>query len=189
MHFNLIFVGLWIDQIPQSILFILHTKSPPAWTQKGYRPPRIKYSICCPIPGGTPFLGRGYPSLDGGYAIQGTPCPDLAGGTPCPDLAGGTPFLDGGYPILGALIWTWPGYPLSGPCWGTSCLDLVGVSPCLDLVGVPSCLTWLGYPSIQTWLEYPHPIWTWPEYPPPPMGVDKQTNWNYYLSSSFGCGR
>ena len=53
--------------------------------QDAYRPPRIKYSICCPIPGG------------GGHSI-----PDWAGDTPSLDGGGGgTPSLDGGYPIPG----------------------------------------------------------------------------------------
>ena len=49
-------------------------QSPPAWTQEAYRPPRSKYSICCPIPGGRyPIPGRGvpHPSLAEGYH----PCP------------------------------------------------------------------------------------------------------------------
>ena len=52
--------------------------SPPAWTQEACRPPRSKYSICCPIP------GRGTPSWPGGGSI--------------PSLAGGNPFWDWGTP-------------------------------------------------------------------------------------------
>ena len=36
-------------------------ESPPVWTQEAYRPLRSNYSICCPIPGGTPSLARGLP--------------------------------------------------------------------------------------------------------------------------------
>ena len=38
-------------------------ESPPAWTQEAYRPPHIKYSICCLIPGGVPHLWRGVPYI------------------------------------------------------------------------------------------------------------------------------
>ena len=41
-------------------------ESPPAWTQEAYRPQRIKYSICCPIPGGW-----------GGEVPWGTPPPGV----------------------------------------------------------------------------------------------------------------
>ena len=60
-------------------------ESPPAGKQEAYRPPRIKYSICCPIPGGgggrvgTP-LSRihlaGVPPPPSGPG-RGTPCLDL----------------------------------------------------------------------------------------------------------------
>ena len=71
-------------------------ESPPAWTQQEYRPPRIKHSICCPIP-----------------RVGGYPIPDW-GHTP---IAGwGTPLFwpyNGGYPIpgQGTPIWTWLRYP------------------------------------------------------------------------------
>ena len=51
------------------VLSLNKQERPPAWTQEAYRPPYIKYSICCPIlGGGTPsltgvphlWLGRGY---------------------------------------------------------------------------------------------------------------------------------
>ena len=76
--------------------------------------------------------------------------------------------------------------------WVPSPILAVGGVPTFDGVEVPT----LGYPS---------PILTWPGrgvptsgYPPPPSwpgqgkyppGVDKLTNWNYYLPPSYGCGR
>ena len=60
-------------------------ESPPAWTQETYRPRRIKFSICCPVPGGTPCRGvpllGGTPSLGGGGA-PARGCLLLPGGTP-----------------------------------------------------------------------------------------------------------
>ena len=67
--------------------------SPPAWTQEAYRPPLIKYSMCCPVRGG------------GGIPWAGTP------------LAGVTPFQT----WLGGVLWAGPpgwGTPLSWPGWG-----------------------------------------------------------------------
>ena len=54
----------------------IHTikqESPPAWKQEAYRPPHIKYSICCPILGGE---GVPHPWL-GGYSIPGYPHPGV----------------------------------------------------------------------------------------------------------------
>ena len=93
--------------------------------QETYRPRHIKYSICCPIPGG----GGGTPSLVGGY-----PHPDLTkGGTlsldgegkPHLDLAGGGYPIpgQGRYPHHGVLSLSWPGTSHSGTPWkrhGTS---------------------------------------------------------------------
>ena len=81
-------------------------ESPPAWTQEAYRPRRIKYYICCPVPGGYPPSGPGRVPPSRGYL-------PLAWGTP---WAGGTPPWPGGLPPS----WTWLGYP----SWPG------GVSPC-----------------------------------------------------------
>ena len=63
-------------------------ESPPAWTQEACRPQRIKYSICCPIPG---RVG----TLVGGWIPWGTPPLPIGTwggrylGVPHRDLAGG----------------------------------------------------------------------------------------------------
>ena len=123
--------------------------SPPAWTQEAYRPPRSEYSFCCPN-GGYPILG---PDPDRGYLIPGL---DRGGGTPSQVQTGGTPALVRGTwappqsgPGQGTPIWTWPGYPPSGPSQGNL--------PHLDLPRVPPIGTWLGYPPIWTCMGYPQP--------------------------------
>ena len=62
----------------------------PAWTQEAYRPPLIKYSMGCPVPGGGGGTPGGHPPSWGTSSC----CPDLArrGGTP----GGCLPWL--GYP-------------------------------------------------------------------------------------------
>ena len=81
----------------------------------------------------------GYPILGWVVSLSGWGVPHLwMGGTPSLDEEG-TPSLAGVPPI-----WTWLGYPMSGPGWGTP--------PLQDLPGVL-------------------PIWTWLEYPPP--GVNR----------------
>ena len=87
---------------------VIEKESPPAWTQEAYRPRRIKYSICCPIPGGggagVPTMARGVPTLVGGYL----PC--LGGtylGQPVPTLDRGyLPWL--GVPTLARGYLRWP---------------------------------------------------------------------------------
>ena len=51
---------------------VVEQESPPVWTQEAYRPRRIKYSICCSVPGvgGIP-CGGGPPWLD----FAGVPSP------------------------------------------------------------------------------------------------------------------
>ena len=110
-------------------------ESPPAWTQEAYRPRCIKYSICCPVPGGVPHLG--YPPS---WPDQGVPHLRYP---PTLDLAGVPP------PIWiwpGSPHWTWLGSPPSGPGqgpppsgpgqgppvgpgWGTPPLNLTRVPP------------------------------------------------------------
>ena len=73
--------------------------------------------------------------------IASTPSVVLMGEYPIPGegypiLVGGTPSLVVGYPGVPP-IWTWPGYPPSGPGWGTPCLDLAGVSPIFTCLGYP----------------------------------------------------
>ena len=95
--------------------------SSPAWTQEAYRPPLIKYSMCCPVPGGTPGTPSSWP---GRGSTPGWVPPGW--GTPHPDLAQGRGVPQGGCPLAGV-------FP--------SCLDLAGVPPELDLTGI---LPWPG---------------------------------------------
>ena len=101
--------------------------------QEAYRPPRSKYSICYPIPGGTPSLsgvgvGWGSPSWPGGTS-------SLAGGT----SSWGTPILT---------------CPVGTPFWGTPCWDW-GTPICGWIIapshwGNPQEGTWdqsVGYPQ------------------------------------------
>ena len=117
---------------------MLKTRSPPAWTQEAYRPPRIKNSICCPILGVPhPWLG-GIPHPGWGYLTPGQGVPQ--------SWLGGTPSLARvpltwhcwGYTIPG---WEYPipgwGYPI--PSQGT---------PHLTSLGLPH--PWLGYPQPGT---------------------------------------
>ena len=90
--------------------------------------------------------GGGYPPF---WLARGDPgrVPPLAGIPPCPDLVWGTP----------------------GPAGGT-----LGGCP---LAGVPPIVTWPGgYPGQAPpgWGSPPS-NWTWPGYPPPFRGVDRQT--------------
>ena len=161
------FLGLTTNQTLTKLF--VKEESPLGWTQEAYRPPRIKYSICYPIQEGMhpiPGWGGGYPIPGGQYPILGThPHHDLACGGGY--LIPGTRWYHPSYcPIL-----TWPGgYPIPHDKMN-SCLYLARAPP---------------PPPIRTWLGYPHPFWTWPGYPPFECG---QTNWNYCLPSSFGCGR
>ena len=154
--------------------------------QEAYRPLRIKYSIWCPISGGgvPHFRMAGTPPLHGRYPTSGqggthsclAPVWTCLGHPPldlprvCLDLAWVFP------------VWTWPGFPLSGPGLGTPLsgpglytplsrpgqdtplsgpgygtpLSGPGQStPCLDLAMVPPVWTWLWYPPVWTWLWYP----------------------------------
>ena len=131
--------------------------------QETYRPWLIKYSMCCPVLGGTlggcplagvpPFWpGWGYPPSSPG---QGDPRWVPPGwGTPNPYMAGGTL---GEYPLVGVPSnWTWPGGTLGGwpPSWGTPSspgwrgypgqVPLAGVPPQLDLARVPPYLDLAG---------------------------------------------
>ena len=113
----------WIDstclflkyQIDVNLVNIDHkiTRNPPTWRQEAYRPPRIKYSTCCPISGGGG--GARHPCL-GENPILGTPLSWPDWGVPHP--------WPGGYPILGTPILTWsgvvPGKGTETSHWGTS---------------------------------------------------------------------
>ena len=105
-------------------------------------------------------------------------------------LAGGTYLGWGGCLPLGTPILTWPGegYP---PWLGGTYL------------GVPPVLTWPGVPTLvegDTYLGVPPARVSTPPSGPgqgryplgrvgTSLGVDKLTNWNYYLPPSYGCGR
>ena len=135
----------------------------------------LSYPGGTPIPHpwmGYPIPGQGVPTS----LVGGTPCWELARVTPSWDLARVPPLgLGQGYPPLrlgqGYPIGTWPGgIPLSG---------LAGGYPHQDFAR--------GYPPIGTWPGgTPHLDLTWLGGTP---RVDKQTNRNYYLPPSYGCGR
>ena len=109
-------------------------ESPPTWTQEAYlRKRRIKYYICCPVPGvgGTP--AGGYPTLGTTPIGPGQRIPHYCWDW-YPTL--GTPIRPGwevphpcwGYPTSGT---PQLGYPPAGPGWGNS---LAGPG-----WGTPSC--------------------------------------------------
>ena len=99
----------------------LKQESPPAWTQEAYRLSHIKYSISCPIPGGTLSLdGRISPLSPSLVSVPWYPQPGL--GYPLarylPSQGQGAPSQDWGTPQKG----TWDlslGYPRKdmGPWW------------------------------------------------------------------------
>ena len=127
------------------------------------------------------YLGVPHPSLltwMGRVGTLGVPPP------PCSDLDGGVGTLDGGVGTLG--------YAPSWPGWGVCTLGYP----------LPPVLTWTGGGRYLWWrggryLGVPPPPTSWPGQegvgtldgdgldtlgvPPPPPGVDKLTNWNYYL--------
>ena len=139
-----------------------------AWTQEAYRPRCSECSFCCPnwVPPPT--------------------CPDLSGGVPCwggyPTLVP-PPRLDlAGYPPPSQ---TWQGTP---PGRVPPRLNLAGYPP----AGYPPRLDLAGYPPPARPGRVPPPprclphgilgnvakyygIWV------PPLGVEWQTKWNYYL--------
>ena len=179
------------------IWFYLKLESPPAWTQETYRPRRIKYSICCLVPGGTPAGGIPIPP-GGGYPTSDNPHQTWLGGPhlgyPPSDLTRGYPIPTGGYPILGTPIrpsggyptlhsrphQTWPGGTPSlleegYPSWLPPVRPL-GVVPHLgyplsDLAGGGLPISARGYPTLGT------PGCTWPGYPPagPGWGTPRWT--------------
>ena len=107
----------------------LEQESPPAWTQKAYRPPCIEYSFCCPTwvpPPILTWLGGGVPDQCTSFQAGHPPHPDLAGGvpdqqgTPCRVHPSRVPprrvpsQLDlAGYPPG----WTWHGTPPVSAPW------------------------------------------------------------------------
>ena len=121
-------------------------ESPPAWTQKAYRPRHIKYSICCPIwGGGGTYLGQG-----GTYFGFWGNLPQLG----CTYLGQGITYLGQGGTYLGR------GY-LS---WGTTHPDLAGGYlpwPGGTYLGVPSCLDLAGVPP-PTGVDRQTPVKTIP---------------------------
>ena len=116
--------------------FQIWQESLPGWTQEAYWPKRIKYSTCCPIPGGG---GRGYlPWWAGRYL--GVPLPP-------PDLARGRGTCLGGVGTLG-----YP-HPHPGLARGGEYLPWPGVgTPHLDLTGIP-----LPSPGVTENITFPHP--------------------------------
>ena len=132
---------------------------PPIQVQRGYPLARNGVPPVWTWMGGTPSLARGYPH----------PCPN-GWGVPHPWL---------GVPP----IWTWPGYPSPG-LDGKYPIPGQGGTLARSRWGVPPVQGWMGYPPpVQGW-GYP-PGWTWLGYPPagpgrgtpppPPPGVDEQS--------------
>ena len=84
------------------------------------------------------------------------------GGTP--SLAGGVPHPWLGVPQAGVPpIWTWLGYPLSGPGWGTPRLDLARYPPSGPGPGwgtLPLSEPDWGTPHLDLTGIPPPPIWT-----------------------------
>ena len=138
---------------------LLIQESPPAWTQEAYRPWRIKYSICCPIPagGGVPHLWtgegvpRGIPTL-AYQVLHLLSYPGGGRGTPSLDRGRGTPWLGWGrgpsWP--GTSHWGTPSkwHGTSGSIigwrWGTTGKDMgpVEVLRNRDWDGVPPSPVW-----------------------------------------------
>ena len=122
--------------------------------QEAYRPPCIKYSICCTIlgVGGTVSLARVPLARPG----QGTSLSRLGWGAPLSGPGWGTPHVQ-----------TWQGIPRKGPRtsdWGTPWgRDLKPVT------GVPAQKGHGTSGSIMGWR------WVTPPPRPPPPGVDRQT--------------
>ena len=125
------------------------------------------------------WMGRGYLPL-----CPPTPAPPHPGiwpgwgGGTCPAPHPGSD-LDGGYlpcphsPCHGI----WPGWGVPDPplpcplSWDLSWMRGRYLSPPDLGRGTPPPISWMVVP------------------PPPGRGVNWHTNWNYYLPSSFGCGR
>ena len=137
-------------------------ESPPAWTQEAYRPPCSEYSFCYPNWVPPPILTwpGGYPTW---VPLAGYP---LAGYIPDKVPPSRVPLA--GYPPAG--------YPLAEypPSWPGR---------------VPPSWIWLGTPprclphGILGNVTKHYGIWV------PPLGVDWQTKWNYYLPSYYVRGR
>ena len=145
MMLELLFDHLKTTSIIKCLLSIYEQQdSPPAWTQEAYWPRCIKYSICCPVPGGGGTPPRVPPILTwlGGTPSWGVPYLRY----PHPDPWSELPHPCWGYPTLGTPLSDLARVPPIRPGQGTSLLDLVGVSPQLDLAGVPPHQTWSGYP-------------------------------------------
>ena len=108
--------------------------------QETYHAPRSKYSLCCPIPGGTS-------SLAGGCPIPGQGVPNSWLGVPIcgqgryPSPGQGVSHSWPGVPhpwLEGTLIWGTPSLAGGTPCWGTSRKDMGPVEVLWDEDGVPS---------------------------------------------------
>ena len=143
------------------------------WTQEAYCLLRSKYSLCCPSPGGYPIPRLEIPHPRWGVPILRYP-PILA-------WLGGTPSLARGIPHYGVpperkldqqkYYGMEMGYPPRKGMGPVKVLwDGDGVHPPRKDMGQVEVL---GDGRWDT---------------PPPPGMDWQTNWNYYLPSSFGCG-
>ena len=130
--------------------------SPPAWTQEAYRPPLIKYSVCCPVP------GAGVP--------PNSPILTWLGGTP-----GGRPLLAGVPP--GGVDWQtkWNHYLPSRTTYGVgnnSFSNSVVHDPLFDHTEYRDRLTALRFIERKlTELKIIDSSWHcyYPNYPPPPI--------------------
>ena len=106
VHFNFEKIGNW-----QRFDNTFEQESPPACMQEAYQPWHIKYSICCPVPGGY---------LCWEYSIPGWGVP------PNMDLVRRYPIPGREYPLAGVI-----------PPQGGTLLPLAGGTPLLGLAGVP----------------------------------------------------
>ena len=139
--------------LPETLKIKRKQENPPAWTQEAYRPRRIKYSICCPVRGGTPSQVTPPPPVltwPGGYPISGTPRPDLVGV----------------YPISGIPLLSWPSWGVPHPCQGVPHLRYAPVGPGQDTSSPIGPGSGVLAPVGPGWGTPPPPSWTWLGYPP-----------------------
>ena len=130
---------------------------------------------------GVPSLARGYLPWLGGIYLGCSWYLSWLGGY-LPWLGGYLPWLRGTY--LGCRVSTLDGVSTylgwgRVPSLARGLPTLDGVGTYLGQAGYLPCL---GVPTLAGEGNLP-----WPGYPP--VGVERQTNSNYYLPPSYGCGR
>ena len=98
---------VWIIRLRH--LCILKKESPPVWMQEAYHPLCIKYSICCPIPGGGE-RGRGKGMGEWGGKGRGWVPHHWTGGVSHLPPGWGSPHMNRAR-VPPPTSWTWPGVP------------------------------------------------------------------------------